>query len=227
MSLRGLLLDVGGTLVNPVEYDRRRAVVDLLLHTNAASDAGHLEDAAMAVGAELTSAYESRCAGGMEYRQEWVIEGIVRRLGLVTDYDPAYLELRYWNQALRFEPEPGVRDALDAMRSRGLPVAAVSNAVFSARCLSYELSRHDLARYLDFVVSSADLGIRKPRTEVFLHAAARLGLDPEDIAFIGDLVETDGVGARDAGMQAFIYKSEVDPSWRRIANWATAHQELF
>lgn len=77
---------------------------------------------------------------------------------------------------------------------------AVSNAVFSSGALSAELARHDLLIPLQFVVSSADLGVRKPSARIFEHALEKLGMATEDVWFVGDSWENDVIGGSDAGM---------------------------
>jgi len=66
----------------------------------------------------------------------------------------------------------------------------------------YELARHGLADHLALVVVSADDSVRKPNVLLFETAAARLKIQPKDIWFIGDRLDTDVVGAKAAGMTA-------------------------
>lgn len=49
---------------------------------------------------------------------------------------------------------------------------------------------------------SAEYSLRKPNPMLFEMAAARLGLHPQDIWFVGDRLDTDVAGARAAGMRA-------------------------
>jgi putative hydrolase of the HAD superfamily len=47
---------------------------------------------------------------------------------------------------------------------------------------------------------SAEYAVRKPNALLFSTAAARLGLAPEEIWFVGDRLDTDIAGARSARM---------------------------
>jgi HAD superfamily hydrolase (TIGR01549 family) len=64
------------------------------------------------------------------------------------------------------------------------------------------LARHGLAELLDPIVISDDFGWRKPRPDIFLHGAARLGVSPPQVLFVGDTPVDDIDGARRAGFDA-------------------------
>ena len=99
--------------------------------------------------------------------------------------------------ALEFEPLPGVRDALRALRSRGLALAVVSNW---DSALPEHLERLGLRSSFACVVTSADAGAPKPDAALFLHALGRLGIAPARALHVGD-DEADARGARAAGMR--------------------------
>jgi FMN phosphatase YigB (HAD superfamily) len=50
------------------------------------------------------------------------------------------------------------------------------------------------------MVFSEELGASKPRPEIFLHALAALGVEPERALYVGDRLETDVQGAANVGM---------------------------
>lgn len=63
------------------------------------------------------------------------------------------------------------------------------------------LERLGLKDFFDVVLVSGDLGYRKPHEQVFRQLVTRLEVPREAIAFIGDDVEADVHGARQAGLQ--------------------------
>ena len=65
---------------------------------------------------------------------------------------------------------------------------------------------------------SAEYAVRKPNALLFETAAARLGLAPEDIWFVGDRLDTDIAGARAAHMK---------PVWLRGENSGEAGEVHF
>jgi FMN phosphatase YigB (HAD superfamily) len=66
--------------------------------------------------------------------------------------------------------------------------------------LRYELEKHGLVEHLQLVMVSAEYAVRKPNVLLFDTAAAKLGMKPQDIWFIGDRWEIDIAGGKAAGM---------------------------
>ena len=98
--------------------------------------------------------------------------------------------------SLAFHPLPGVPEALDALRARGLRLACVSNWDVS---LGHALAAAGLAERLDAIVSSAEAGAPKPDPRPFLLALERLDANPARALHIGD-GEVDREGAAAAGL---------------------------
>lgn len=93
---------------------------------------------------------------------------------------------------------PGAREMLDALRRRGLKLAVGS----SSRNAGLILERTGLAGAVDAVVDGNDIHRSKPDPEVFLLAAERLGLRPDECMVVEDAVA--GIeAARRAGMSVF------------------------
>jgi len=89
--------------------------------------------------------------------------------------------------------------------------------------IRYELEKYGLAEHLAFVMVSAEYAVRKPNTLLFETAAARLGIKPENIWFIGDRLDTDVAGARAAGMTPIWFNpTGIPPSdpVTTVANWS-------
>jgi putative hydrolase of the HAD superfamily len=92
-----------------------------------------------------------------------------------------------------------VRPALDALRARGLRTAVVSN--FDGR-LPGLLDALGLARAMDAIVWSSDVGAAKPAAAIFIDAVQRLAVAPHEACHVGDDLEIDVGGARRAGLRA-------------------------
>ena len=86
-----------------------------------------------------------------------------------------------------------VRDTLDELKRRGLRLAIGS----SSKNTRLILARTELAPYFDAVSDGTNITRSKPDPEVFLKAAAFLGLQPAECAVIEDAVA--GIDAAAAG----------------------------
>jgi beta-phosphoglucomutase len=93
---------------------------------------------------------------------------------------------------------PGSREIIAELRRRGIKTAVGS----SSRNTPLILERTGLALEFDAVVDGNDITNSKPDPEVFLLAAARLGLDPPECLVVEDAMA--GIeAARRAGMSVF------------------------
>jgi HAD superfamily hydrolase (TIGR01509 family) len=79
-------------------------------------------------------------------------------------------------------PVPAMYGMIRALRGAGFGTALLSN---SWGCDEYP--RADFPGLFDAVVISGEVGMRKPEREIFLHAAATLGLEPQECVFIDDI----------------------------------------
>jgi len=100
------------------------------------------------------------------------------------------------------EPEyrliPGARDLLDALRPRFK--LAVASARDERTAMGF-ITHFTLAAYFDVIVTSQTTRYTKPRPDPLLHAAAELGVPPENCLMVGDTT-VDMRAAKSAGMQA-------------------------
>jgi FMN phosphatase YigB (HAD superfamily) len=80
------------------------------------------------------------------------------------------------------------------------------------RVLRERLQRAGLLRHFEpgSLAFSDEVGVTKPRPEMFLTALRALGSKPGDAAHVGDLRLTDIAGARALGMRAVRYRGFND-----------------
>lgn len=103
---------------------------------------------------------------------------------------------RYRSSLMTLTPDvvtPEVRNTLAALKQRGLKMAIGS----SSKNTKLILAQTDLGQYFDAVSDGTNITRSKPDPEVFLKAAAFLGLDPADCAVVEDAVA--GIDAANAG----------------------------
>jgi len=98
-----------------------------------------------------------------------------------------------------------VEAVLGELRRRGLRLGVVSNWDTRLRGICAGLG---LDRLVDFVVISAEVGVRKPDPRIFEVALGKAGVGAGEAAHVGDLLEEDVEGARRAGIAAFLIDRE-------------------
>lgn len=219
----GLLFDYGGTLVEEISFDPRAGNIKLL------SLAAYVPED---VGIDEVLSRANRISNEIAHRRnEYQLETpwptltrlIHEFLGIQFECPLNELEMAFWKASVETRPMPGIKEALEEFHQSGVPLGVVSNCAFSREVIRYELAKYGLADHLAFVMVSADYSVRKPNSLLFETAAAKLGVAPENIWFIGDQLDSDVEGARSAGMKAIwlspLANAAVDGAVLRFASW--------
>ena len=117
---------------------------------------------------------------------------------------------------------PGVTDALTVLRKKGYRLWLLSNAqrVFTA----YELNALGLAPYFDGIYISSDYGCRKPDIRFFTALLEEQELDIQKCLMIGNDLDTDIAGAKNAGLDTLYMHTNLTPPDQREADPANPHE---
>ncbi|MFY9577969.1 MAG: HAD family hydrolase [Gaiellaceae bacterium] len=105
--------------------------------------------------------------------------------------------------AVRTVPPENLQ-ALADLHARGLKLGLVSNAHFLPALMLEDFERLGLAQYMDAIVISSQLGVRKPHPAIFRQVLDKLGVSPDEAMFVGDKVREDIVGPKELGMRAVL-----------------------
>jgi putative hydrolase of the HAD superfamily len=200
--LRAALVDVGGTLwperatTSPPAEDAVRRLAAALPDTpDALLERLHaaLEEAVTDFSGELaqdTDGLVLRVAGRLGLRLDAATLSAVRQAmnapaaGLVEMFD-------------------GAPELLRSLRELGLRTVVVSNAYWrDAACYRCDFEAFGVAELLDGIVSSVDVGRRKPDPAMFAAALAVAGCDAWECVMIGNVEEKDVLPALSLGMRA-------------------------
>ncbi|MGH3799842.1 MAG: HAD family hydrolase [Pseudonocardiaceae bacterium] len=87
---------------------------------------------------------------------------------------------------------------LKALRALGLRLAAITNAAGDHQ--RAKLGALGLGSAFDAVLISGELGVAKPHQAIFRRACRALGVPPAQAVHVGDQLDTDAEGARNAGL---------------------------
>jgi putative hydrolase of the HAD superfamily len=177
--LRGIVTDWGGVLTTPIlttvrawieadgiDWNRYRAVmaswVSQAYDDDASPNPVHALERGECSGAEFEQILAAQL---LKVDGEAVAaEGLLRRMFAAS------------------LPVPGMYDTIRTLRAAGFSTALLSNSWGYG-----EYPRADFPSLFDAVVLSGEVGMRKPEKEIFLHAAATLGLTPAECVFIDDM----------------------------------------
>jgi len=106
-----------------------------------------------------------------------------------------------------------VKPFLKWAKERGLRIGIISN-ISSHEVTIEAVKIHGLLGYIDIVITSQLIGVKKPLPEIFVSTARLLGLEPDSIIHIGDNEVVDFDGALNAGYAGAIYLARHKPCSR-------------
>jgi putative hydrolase of the HAD superfamily len=199
MRLRGVLLDLDGTLV-----DHDAAVAAALRSWLPALGAAHTAEAValwQIVQERHLVAWRERTISFAEQRRRR-LRDFLPALGVSYadgDLDAIFDGyLRAYEDAWR--PFDDVDDALAEIAEAGLATAVLTNGTAAQQ--NDKLARAGLAGRVGPVYTVDDLGVAKPHAGAFLGACARWGLPPAAVLSVGDRHDLDVLPARAAGLRA-------------------------
>ena len=220
--IRGVLFDLGGTLhVNDSPPGRdiwfSRRVIERL------GDYGiHLEKSPETLAAQLAvnaeeykrhSEQDLKELGGAEIWSRWFL----REQGLSpSQLAPMAEELSflYDYERVRVMRRPHLAQTMERLQSMGLRMGVISN-IISRSVVPHFLAEYGIDGYMDCVITSCGTGIRKPDPGIFRVAEEKMGMAPEELAYVGDTISRDVRGTRAAGWKCMI----------QIRNPAIAHRD--
>ncbi len=105
------------------------------------------------------------------------------------------------------ELTPGAHDVLTILRERGFTLGVLSNR---SSPFHDDLKALGIADFFEFTLAAGEVGVWKPRPEIFQAALARAGVPADEAVYIGDNYYADILGASNANLDAIL----VD--WRRV-----------
>jgi epoxide hydrolase-like predicted phosphatase len=191
---RGLLLDYGGVMTTSM------AVAFAAFATEAGIDPARfkavIEEAYGGGDPHGMVAGLERGTTSLAEFERWLAERLSP--GAARPVEAAGLRERLF---AGMAPDPAMSAAVERARAHGIRTALVSNSWGDA---GYERDR--FGELFDAVVISAEVGLRKPDREIFLLAADRIDVPPEECVFVDDLLPN-AEGARAIGMEAVVHRS--------------------
>ena len=213
-----ILFDLWGTLMDSTGFDPEQGNAALL--ALAENPRGVTLDELQELGRRVVTATVPREEqAALEFTQSALFRILSDSFGLSFRRPLEELEWEFWNASLTVTLRSGVREMLEHVREQGIRSCVISNSSFGAATIERELARQGILEYFEFVISSADYGIRKPDALIFEAALRKMGIRPEKAWFAGDNVGYDIVGARGAGLYPIAYNAHA-PVPATVADYA-------
>ncbi|XP_068971873.1 rhythmically expressed gene 2 protein-like [Bombus flavifrons] len=127
--------------------------------------------------------------------------------------------IRCYGTSMCWHKYPGTIELLDYLKKKELILGVISN--FDER-LEAILEDTRIRSYFSFVLTSYDLGVEKPDTLIFDEALRltkkrhSINISPQQAIHIGDSVNNDYIGAKDAKWNAILIQHDNDGNQKEI-----------
>jgi putative hydrolase of the HAD superfamily len=209
--LKGAIFDLGETLMHltvtweQVREWRIQAIHSALKEQGAETSSAEVRRKWLRLHEE-ESDYAARTFEEIEIQESFL--KLFDRLRVKPEQRPSMDELVKRFFALEAESWvilPGVPQMLQQVRDLRLKMGLLSNAR-NDWAVKEIMNQLGLTPYFDVILTSAALGIRKPRPEPFLEMLKLLGVRADEAVMVGNSLEADVAGARPLGMRTILVK---------------------
>ena len=112
-------------------------------------------------------------------------------------------------------PRPDLKETIEGLHAMGVRMGVISN-IISTTLVPYALKRYGIADYMECVVMSSEVGIRKPDPRIFQVAMDEMHTTAAEMGYVGDTISRDVLGSRNAGLGLVV----------RIENPSIAHRDV-
>jgi putative hydrolase of the HAD superfamily len=215
--VRAVIFDWGGTLTP--WHD-----VDLLAQWAAFADgAGTIacsrDDLASALYAAEDRAWRRGRSHGASARLHEILEscGLAHGDARTQAGTAAYRD--FWEPHTWTHPH--VRPLWEALRDNGIRVGVLSNTIWDRDYHRGIFERDGVLDLVDADVYSSETPWVKPMAEIFAHAAAAVGVEPQECVYVGDRSYEDVHGPQQVGMRAIWIPHSTIPLDQQVSHEAT------
>jgi putative hydrolase of the HAD superfamily len=223
---RAVIFDWGGTLTpwHSVDLDEQWRVFARQVHAE--------EGQALSLAARIAAAEQSAWARSRTDHSSARLHEILAEAGLSEDHlrrEAALTAYREFWEPHTFT-DVQARPLFEGLRERGVRVGVLSNTIWPRDYHRGVFERDGVLDLIDADIYSSELAWTKPHPEAFRAAAAALGVEPSEAAYVGDRPFEDIHGSRLAGMRAIWVPHSDIPAGQQVPVDATpdavAHQLL-
>lgn len=211
--LKAVTFDLWSTLITErpesvgrTKAERLRRIEEILREERIILKQEEIAQAYAVIGERLQALWKTQRDVGARVQVEWLLEilgggaTVVRNDSLMDRLVEAYVF-----PILSELPVPldGAPEVLGNLEARGIRMAVICNTGRTpGKILRLILEELKLLKYLRVQTFSDEIGLRKPRPEVFERTLAALDVKSSEALHVGDTLAADVAGALGVGMRA-------------------------
>lgn len=217
-NIKGLIFDLGNTLMY-MDHDWEEVIAQggkdlahFLMGRGFKVDPARFEDDFISLRRSLRKkAIEEQ----VEYTADYTLLALLAQLGykdvsqeLIEEAVNAFFSL----EETRWRAYPQADATLRQLAGRGYRLALISNATYDP-LIQRLVDKGGFRKWLDLVLSSAGVGVRKPHPKIFQKVLDHWGFDPSQVVMIGDTLQFDILGAHNIGLKGILAAWDLYPDY--------------
>lgn len=200
MTVKAIFFDAGNTLI----FVDPQVVLPVLREHGATADETDFHVAEIGARNQLVRRIEAGAFGTEDHIWREYFMNLCMGCGVPQEelqtVEERIVEI-HLAQHLWTHMDPATAPALDRLKAAGYRLAVISNADGRVESL---IEKAGIRDRFEFVMDSELEGVEKPDPEIFLRGCGRMGVDPAQSLYVGDLYPVDVLGSRGAGLQAVL-----------------------
>ncbi|MFQ5772673.1 MAG: HAD family hydrolase [bacterium] len=193
-NIRAVFFDAGNTLIYP-DY---LFIQEVLAEYGLAIDLAKIRAAEYHAKAAVHKTNSSKPWN--IYFGTWFEAVGAKKDDLPTIFNKLWQRHRQKNLWSRLDED--VIETLTELKKRKYASGVISNSDGRLAKLLAELA---LSKYLDVIVDSEQIGLRKPDAGIFEFALDQLNVTPHTALYVGDMYDVDVLGAQKAGLTPILF----------------------
>lgn len=209
-----ILFDYGHTLLYEHTFDTLAGTRALMAHATRNEHGLTDEEVSDAVSDMFNQLWDAAHPADVEINQILFNKLAYGLLGVEFSLDSREAEAVFWDAAGPARPMEGAGGMLEYLKGAGIRTGVISNISFSGGTLASRVRRLLPQGSFEFILSSADVQVRKPHPFIFRAALAMAGLPPGQVWYCGDNVRCDIEGGHAAGIFPVWYRCGLPCPYR-------------
>lgn len=190
--IRALAFDFGGTLFSTAKMGAFTSPMVEAFVEKVTDNLKCSPEQAEAIFSKYTEAWKARRARAddlpeREINSADLLQAALSGFGIKLENHQMIEILNSFHskESEEFTPLDKVVESLPVLAQSGYRLSIVSNNPWS-ESIRVSLRRHKIEAYFEHVITSCDVGFRKPHPKIFDELVGRLDLLPSEILFVGD-----------------------------------------
>lgn len=126
-------------------------------------------------------------------------------MGIELDLSEQEIGKTFWDAAAPGVPTDGIEDLLDFLHEKDIRTGVISNICYCGEVVEERINALIQNNHFEFIIATSEYMFRKPNPRIFNLALEKANLSPEDAWYIGDNLQADIQGSRNAGLHPVWY----------------------